>query len=77
MGGGFAEASVMAFQWGVRVGFFVMTNDRKELFLLCDPARLVDSNARICLLWTGTHYEVLFMDDAAWEMACTPDTEWT
>ena len=67
----------MAFKWGVRIGFFVMTRSRAELFLLCEPAGPSDADARLCLLWTGTHYEVLFMDDAAWKRACTPQTEGT
>ncbi len=79
-GGGFAEASVIAFHWGVRVGIFARS--REEFFLLCDPVGPQHAAARICLFWTGTHYEVLVMDDAQWKKACTPsvagmDEEWT
>ena len=75
--GGFAEASVMAFHWGVRVGFFAMTEGEVEVFLLCAPAGPTDSHARICLLWTGTHYEVLQLDDATWQTACSLETAWS
>ena len=73
--GGFAEASVMAFHWKVRVAFFALTECKEEVFLLCDPAGPQDATARICLLWTGLHYEILVLDDAAWMRACTPAGE--
>jgi hypothetical protein len=73
--GGFAEASVMAFHWKVRVAFFALTECKKQVFLLCDPAGPQGATARICLLWTGSHYELLVLDDAAWMRACTPAGE--
>jgi hypothetical protein len=73
--GGIAEASVMAFHWNVRVAFFALTECKEEVFLLCDPAGPQDATARICLLWTGLHYEILVPDDAAWTRACTPAGE--
>ena len=65
----------MAFHWGVRVAFLALTESRDEVFLLCDPAGPQDATGRICLLWTGSHYELLVMDDAAWKRACTPAEE--
>ena len=72
--GGFAEAAVIAFHWGVRVGFFARCLGREEVFLLLDPVGPEGAVHRIALLWTGGHYEALVMDNACWKKACTPLT---
>ena len=69
---GFAEASVMAYHWNVRIAFFAMTASGEELLSLFEPAGPRNVEARICLLWTGTHDDLLVLDDAAWKLACTP-----
>jgi hypothetical protein len=63
--GGFAEASVMAYRWNVRIALFAMNASSEELFLLFEPAEPRNAEARVCLLWTGTHYDLLVLDDAA------------
>ena len=74
--GGFAEAAVLAFYWRVRVGFFALDTSRTAVFLLMDPAGPTDEALpHICLLWNGTHYEAMQMDDATWKVACTHESD--
>jgi hypothetical protein len=70
--GGFAEASVMAYHWNVRIAVCAMTASREELFLMFELVGPRNAEARVCLLWTGTHYVLLVLDDGAWTSACTP-----
>ena len=55
--GGYAEAACVASLWKLDI-FFVLHSDR-SLTLTCEPIRPNGAQGSVCLLWTGTHYDLL------------------
>ena len=56
--GGYAEAACVASLWKLDIFFFVLHSDM-SLTLTCEPIRPNGAQGSVCLLWTGTHYDLL------------------
>ncbi len=62
--GGFAEASVLAHMYKVKLYLFASYEDG-SVALQCEPVQPADSTASVCLMWSGAHYDSLSMEPAA------------
>ena len=65
--GGFMEASVMAARWRCRIVFFGWEPDQRRLrswsYVGNDVDGELPDRGRIAVAWTGTHFNVLVLDE--------------
>ena len=68
--GGFAEAVLLSYHWKITVAIFAKRLDGKY-FLLCDPVKPpgVSLEKRICVVWSGNHYNLLQVSADQWAKA--------
>ena len=60
---------MLAHLWKAKIGFFGYAHDTDEIFLLTEPAGPPGAERVICVLWTGSHYELLILSTEAWTEA--------
>ena len=61
--GGFAEAAIIAACWNVQVVLF-LDLPGGQVAMMTEPVGR--GERRICVLWRGTHYDLLIVRDAVW-----------
>ena len=67
--GGFAEAALISYAWKVTIAIFATRSGK--YFLLVEPVKPpgVSLERRICVLWTGSHYDLLLVSRDQWAKA--------
>ena len=68
--GGYAEAVLISYDWKAVVAIFLKTSVGKYV-LLCEPVVPPEANPerRICVVWSGTHYDLLLVPLEEWTKA--------
>ena len=62
--GGFAEAAIIAVKWKVQVVFF-LDLPGGDVAMMTEPVGTGETR-RICVLWRGTHYDLLLVRAEVW-----------
>ena len=67
--GGFVEAALISHAWKITVAIFAKRSGK--YFLLCEPVKPpgVSPEHRICVVWTGSHYDLLLVSRDQWAKA--------
>ena len=63
--GGFMEAVIMGQLWQMQVAFFLELHAGGNVKMMTEPVG-TGERGRICLLWRGSHYELLSLSDLVW-----------
>ena len=71
--GGYAEAHCIASWWGVKVLVFNMNEDKDSLHLVCEPIGYPHASITLCILYSGTHFDVVTPGSLEFQMICSTD----